>query len=292
MRKIFYFAVLFVLFSSFTAQASHDVSACRELEDLADRLVAKMNSFFNMSIKSEFITKANDGSSSDEVGAPLTLMDANSAHATLQIPKPCLMTEDSLPSKELWSLIIAHEYSHKIIDQRQDQCFQAFIKNQPLASAKVLERDQMHHANMDVLSLKILSQTNVNTNKSIADLQKYIKQNQGGIGNDTTDAFKKRIQYMKKIMPVDIESSAGFLFGEYFDGFDQMDNFIRKQHPKSTLVKDLKSGVTKVDGCFIVKPTMAQQSLNLWRSLDSTSKKSLTDSEKSKSLIQLQRSTK
>lgn len=267
MGKIFYIFILMML-STFPARASHDLNECRELEDLATRLVSKMNSFFDMKVKLEFISKANDGSPEGSTGTPLMLMDANAGHATLQMPKPCLLSEESLPSKELWSLTIAHEFSHKIIDQREDKCFSIFFKQQSLSSAKLLERSEMHHINMDVLALKILSETNVNTTKAVADMDKYIIRHKAEIGMDTVKEFEKRIQYMKSILPTDFKSADGFLLSQYFDGFSEIDNYISKKHPKSSLIKDLKQGVNNVDGCFIVNAEKGQQSLSVWKSFD------------------------
>jgi len=270
MGKIQNLLLFFALLPTFSAQAGHNPKECRELEDLAVRLVNQMNSIFDLKVKTEFITKANNGPKIP--GEPIlrpSLLDANSANDTLQLPKPCFMSEAALPSKELWSLIIAHEYSHKIIDQRQDKCFQAFVKSQPLSSEELRERDHMHHANNDILGLKILSELKMNARNGIWDLGDYVKQHRKEIGTEGANAYEKRVKYMKQIWPTDFESGEDFFFGEYFDGFKEMNNYIPNRHPRSTLIRDLQKGVSTVDGCFIVKPEKAKESLLIWRNLDS-----------------------
>lgn len=264
MRSLLFLSILAIACSAF----AHDTNECNELEATALQIVNKMNSLFGTDIKIKFIESANTGPKvQGEKEVPLSLSDANAAHKEMQLPKPCLLKDSKLPSKEHWSLIIAHEFSHYIIDQRQERCTAEFERSRTLSEEDRRELSHMHHANNDVLGLKILRTLKVDARKGIWELGDYVKQNRKAMGDDAANAYEKRVAYMKQIWPTNFSSSDDFLFAEYFDGFDQLKNYFAKRTSESNFIQGLKNGTDSLNGCFIVKSSKAQESLKVWRSL-------------------------
>lgn len=265
----FFFTVLFLLIGLQT-QAKHRVEDCRRLETAAIQQMQQMNLLFGMNVELEFIS--HERVPRGEAPQPLTLMSANSATKTLQLPRPCLMTEVKLPSIELWSYLIAHEYSHKILDQKQDQCFREFFKSQGrLTPEQIRERDLMHHVNNDVLALKILAELKVDGFKSINDLNSY-SENEGtsSLGPELKFNYLKRVKYLKQIWPTDFSSAKGFLFAQYFDGLHQMQRVVTKKYPNSSLIREIRDSTHESNGCFVVKGQKVQQSLAAWAKLSAS----------------------
>jgi hypothetical protein len=269
------FLLILAFFSNPIFASNHQPARCAELEQIGTGMVQAMNQMFAMNVGLRFIEKGNEPPV--EYGGVMrapNLMDANAAHREengreiLELPKPCRMSEQSLPSNELWSLIIAHEYGHKLIDRRQDQCLSSFLASKPEFSTQ-RQLDDIHHANCDVLALKILSHLKINAAVGIKDLGKYLSMMPvSKLGEDAYAAFLKRAAYMTNIWPTNFSTGTDFLAGEYIDGLEEIGNFLKNDRNNSHLLKDLKSRFDgKIQGCMLFKNVEIEKSISIWQQL-------------------------
>jgi len=272
------FLIFLFSFSQLALGQNHDLKACRDLERRALTMVRNINSMFNKQVEVKFLKFGKEPPAwAGGVQRPPNLLDANAANKNelgrevIELPRPCFMSEKSLPSKELWSFIIAHEYSHKLIDKNDGHCYGTFLRTNDSAFS-IVERERLndvHHTNCDVMGLKILSHLNVDGRAGISDLKLYIDIAKKDMGDEVHQAFLKRTAYMSRIWPTDFDQGKDFLAGEYFDGITEIQHLLKRRYPHSKLLVDLESKISgKVEGCLLFKTERIRDSLALWKQLN------------------------
>lgn len=257
----------------------HDRLQCKALEFQAVELMQRLNELFGMKVGLNFITESP---LSKLTKRPIRMMDANAGqqdeagNEIVQMPVPCELDED-LPSLEFWAFIIAHEFSHKIIDKNYIECesYNEELRSEqmPNVESDVVTLYNINHINIYLMALKILNHWKMDTVKAVEDYGQYAVVVKNINDEESLQSMRATTVYLLQHTQTDFNTGNDFFNGEYFDGIEVLAPMLKKHYPKSTLVTEMRSRVYRqVKSCLILKADLRDKTFKLWSDLMSASK--------------------
>jgi hypothetical protein len=213
--------------------------SCTQIRQDARVLFRNMNSLFRVTQTMEFVTETNDGS-------PLDLAWAgNPQGGPIHMPDPCHLTDREKVSKDLYLFVLAHEFSHGIIDQPMgsdcigDYWSQFDDDYWESDTARIMREQQ--HVNTDMLALKTMAHFNLDQSKAVSDFQRWILDNESQRGiNASNSPFQLRAAHIHRHIPTDFSHGHDFTSGYVLQNVSFMESFLAREYPGSTLVSDLR----------------------------------------------------
>lgn len=265
--------LLIFLAPNLWAHTTGELERCAQLEAYASENVRNLNTLFDMNVTISWLTQSNLNSGTGR----LSLMDTSAAYKdsagneTIRIPRFCLVAEGP-PSRELISLIVSHEYSHKIIDAHMDECAALNASLQDLEVRRVtLDLTRMHHTNIYLLGLKILKHFGIDYSKALSEANSWTNSSfvRSTLGSETTNVLRANFDYLSRVSETtSLNNGRDFLAGEYFDGFDKIEPALRRLYPKSSLVSDIRARTTPTErSCVLFKKEAILNDLRTWKDL-------------------------
>ena len=268
------YIILILLFSGVNTWAvKKDTKSCQQVEAQIKENVKKLNAMFKMDVTVTFIETLSFG----DVTWKARIIDSNAGHRdtngkeTLEFPKPCNLDEE-LPVKEFWHMIVAHEFSHKILDKEINRCSSISDETHgDLAFDQSAQMYNLNHLNVYLMSLKILKFWKVDSIKASEEFEKWMKTVPDAIGDDSLKALKGIAIFLKaRAKTTSFNSGNDFITGAYFDrnGLNILNQFLKRNYPNSTLIKDIENKVHKEVGpCMMFKTEDVAHALAAWKKL-------------------------
>lgn len=253
---------------------AHSTDACVTLEEQANLLVKRLNSEFGKNVVIRFLEESPPDEQGNTVLRKPMLLDANISNQDNQgrplmvLPKPCKMGEHDLPSYELWSFFVAHEFAHIVIDRDADEwaCYRS-AESRKSTAEDFLVLDEMSHVNVDIFALKLLSFLKIDPTMAVRDFGRYLTEYKSMLG-DSYEHNRKRVSYLTKTGLTDFNSGHEFVAGAYFGGLPEIKIFLKREFPHSEFLDDISAFlVTENPICSLYKEEKQNQSLRLWKEL-------------------------